>query len=131
MTDESRSPAEQQLAKRLQQAAFSQARQQAPLSWPLAQRPTRRWLWPTVSLATAAAVGWMMFAGSTFWSVPQGLTSPSQPPMLMAENYQLEALDRRIQQAYLSGADEQTISQLWQQRDYWSAKTRVTQEWTQ
>lgn len=135
MTDSSRSPAEQQLRQRLQQAAMNQAERELPLSWPARKSPQRWWAWSLIPVASAAAVGWMMFTGTSLWHLPQATDDAAHgdtvPPMLMAENYQLEALDQRIQQAYLTGADEHTISQLWQQREYWTAKDRINQEWTQ
>ncbi|RZQ57094.1 hypothetical protein CWI82_07450 [Pseudidiomarina tainanensis] len=39
----------------------------------------------------------------------------SSQPMLLASNYRLDALERRIQQAYLQGASEVELAQLWQQ----------------
>ncbi|WP_127347841.1 hypothetical protein [Pseudidiomarina mangrovi] len=131
----SRSPAEQQLSKRLQQAAAAQVSNEPALAWPLPTASNRRWAWGIVPLATAAAVAWLVVGDYTL-SPTLSPTQPQQygastPPMLMAENYQLEALDQRIQYAYLSGADEQTISQLWAQRAYWTAKDRINQEWTQ
>lgn len=131
MTHESRSAAERQLAMRLQQAASNQAYREPPLSWPLTQTASRGWWWSVISLASAAAVGWFLFAGTTLWQPNPKVNSAPKPPMLIAENYQLQAIDQRIQQAYLAGADEQTITELWQQRQYWTAKDHLNQEWTQ
>ncbi len=68
------------------------------------------WLTP---FAVAAAVAWL-------WVLqPQQMLTPvtNPTPMLLASNYSLDALDRQIQQAYLQGADEKRIQQLWQQRE--------------
>lgn len=105
-------PAEQQLKQRLQQWAEQEAADK-PLTWqpgwlPARQQPSRwRWLAPG---AVAAAIGW-------FWLAPGTSPEPGQPPMLLADNYQLDAIDKQLQQAYLISADQQHINDLWQQRE--------------
>lgn len=48
--------------------------------------------------------------------------SPATPvnqntPMLLVENYRLDALEQKIQMAYLRGVNEAELQQLWQQRE--------------
>lgn len=65
----------------------------------------------------AAAIA--MMVGYAGWQAQQPLqpaVTPTSNPMLLADNYALTALDRRIQQALLRGADESTLADLWQQR---------------
>jgi hypothetical protein len=137
MKQQSRSAAERQLARQLQQAAAAEAASIAPLSWPLSAKKTRPWWQFTlVPVATAAALGWFALSQQSVMPVPTDHHDLLQPPMLIAENYHLEALDQRIQQAYLQAADDHTIAQLWQQRQYWTeqqriSQERITQEWTQ
>jgi hypothetical protein len=137
MKQQSRSAAERQLARQLQQAAAAEAASIAPLSWPLSAKKTRPWWQFTlVPVATAAALGWFALSQQSVMPVPTDHHDLSRPPMLIAENYHLEALDQRIQQAYLQAADDHTIAQLWQQRHYWTeqqriSQERITQEWTQ
>ncbi|KFZ32094.1 hypothetical protein IDSA_05330 [Pseudidiomarina salinarum] len=104
-------PAEQQLKQRLQQWA-EQETADKPLSWEAGWLPARRqpspWRWLAPG-AVAAAIGW-------FWLVPGTAPDPAQPPMLLADNYQLDAIDKELQQAYLISADQQHIDSLWQQR---------------
>lgn len=40
---------------------------------------------------------------------------PPAVPMLLASNYTVDALERRLQQAYLHGATESELTQLWAQ----------------
>lgn len=120
---------EQQLAERLQHAAAMQAANQAPLAWPVVA-PRSGWHWSLLPVASAAVIAWLLLADHSL-RLPVAPQEPSVPPMLMAEHYHLEALDQRIQQAYLRGADEQTIEQLWQQRQYWTEQHRLNQEWSQ
>ncbi|CAI8156088.1 MAG: Uncharacterised protein [Pseudidiomarina mangrovi] len=130
MSQSPHSPLEQQLAQRLQQAAALEAAQLTPLRWPLARRRSK-WRWSVVPLATAAAIAWFGFSEQLLRQPPVTPDSGHIPPMLMAESYHIEALDQRIQQAYLAGDDEQTIATLWQQRHYWTEQNRLKQEWTQ
>ena len=121
---------EQQLAERLQHAAAIQAANQAPLAWTVVA-PRWWWRWSLLPVASAAAIAWLLLADHSLWRLPLAPDETPIPPMLMAEHYHLEALDQHIQQAYLRGADEQTIEQLWQQRQYWTEQHRLNQEWSQ
>jgi hypothetical protein len=121
---------EQQLAERLRQAAAIQAANLAPLAWSVVA-PRSWWQRPLLALASAAAIAWLLLADVSLWPLPLAPDAAAIPPMLMAEQYHLEALDQHIQQAYLRGADEQTIEQLWQQRQYWTEQHRLYQEWSQ
>lgn len=111
MSESHLTPAEQQLKQRLQHWAEQEAADK-PLEWQAGWLPARkqpsvwRWLAPG---ALAAAIGW-------FWLVPATTPNVAQPPMLLADNYQLDAIDRQLQQAYLISADQQHIDALWQQR---------------
>lgn len=129
MSEHATTITEQQLAERLQQAAAIQAANHAPLAWSVVA-PQSRWRRSLLPVASAAAIAWLLLADHSL-RLPLVPDEPSIPPMLMAEHYHLEALDQHIQQAYLHGADEQTIEQLWQQRQYWTEQYRLNQEWSQ
>lgn len=114
-----KSQAEQALKVRLEQWVDEQS--EVTLRWqdvqPRSTLARKRWLW-VAPVATAAAVAWFVFAPLT----PVDSTLGGTPPMLLADNYALDALDQRIQQAYLSGAEPQQLDALWQERDYLQAK---------
>lgn len=119
-----KSPAEQALKARLEEWV-DQQQSELTLRWQDIQpRSTlskhRQWLW-FAPLATAAAVAWFVLAPLT----PTSTTLEPIPPMLLADNYALDALDQRIQQAYLRGAEPQDIDALWQERAYLQAKEQI------
>lgn len=119
-----KSPAEQALKARLE-AWVDQEQSELTLRWQDVQPQStlakqRRWLW-FAPFATAAAVAWFVLAPMT----PTAPVLEPLPPMLLADNYALDALDQRIQQAYLNGAEPQHIEQLWQERDYLQAKEQI------
>lgn len=106
------SAAEQALQERLQQHS---AKQPSPLTW--TQLQTRRSksakpFYPWALAATVAMLVWFSFSTS-----PVTAPSTTATPMLLAEHYQLDALDQRIQQAYLRGANAIEIDTLWAQRE--------------
>lgn len=116
-TERKLSPAEQVL----QQQLNTSAEPERPVQWqelqdklgPALKAQTKvRWpLW-LAPVAVAATVAWLMLLQ------PQ-TTSPVQTPntpMLLAGNYNLDALDKQLQRAYLEGADPAEIDALWQRR---------------
>lgn len=116
-TERKLSPAEQVL----QQQLNTSAEPERPVQWQelqdklghaLKAQTKVRWpLWLT-PVAVAATVAWLMLLQ------PQ-TTLPVQtptPPMLLAGNYNLDALDKQLQRAYLEGADPAEIDALWQRR---------------
>lgn len=116
-TERKLSPAEQVL----QQQLNTSVEPERPVQWqelqdklgPALKAQTKvRWpLW-LAPLAVAATVAWLMLLQ------PQ-TTSPVQTPntpMLLAGNYNLDALDKQLQRAYLEGADPAEIDALWQRR---------------
>ena len=123
---QSLSPSEKLLRERLK----AQAEPLQPVTWqeltarqetaikpaqPARSKAVALWLTP---FAAAAAVAWLMVVQPLSTN---GQARP-QTPMLLAGNYQLESIDRQIQQAYLRGADDATISALWQQREVLTAQ---------
>lgn len=116
-TERKLSPAEQVL----QQQLNTSVEPERPVQWqelqdklgPALKAQTKvRWpLW-LAPVAVAATVAWLMLLQ------PQ-TTSPVQTPntpMLLAGNYNLDALDKQLQRAYLEGADPAEIDALWQRR---------------
>ncbi|HET8816483.1 MAG TPA: hypothetical protein VFM61_03435 [Pseudidiomarina sp.] len=119
-----KTPAEQALKARLEQWVELQ-QSELSLRWQDIQprstlAPHRQWLW-LAPIATAAAVAWFVVAPLT----PTAPAMQPVPPMLLADNYTLDALDQRIQAAYLQGAAPHQIDALWQERAYLQAKEQV------
>ncbi|MDX1525358.1 MULTISPECIES: hypothetical protein [Idiomarinaceae] len=104
---------EQQLKQQLRQWSAQQTAD-LHLTWP---KPRRRQLtlarWPWLLLPTAATLAWFWLAGPYHQQmIPATAPASSQQPMLLAADYQLETMDRQIQQAVLAEADSATIEQL-------------------
>lgn len=116
-TERKLSPAEQVL----QQQLNTSAEPERPVQWqelqdklgPALKAQTKvRWpLW-LAPVAVAATVAWLMLLQ------PQTTLPVQTPntPMLLAGNYNLDALDKQLQRAYLEGADPAEIDALWQRR---------------
>lgn len=84
--------------------------QQIELHWHQVQ-PRRR---KPLGFAVAAGV---LAAVILVWSIqPQHSNIQPNEAMLLVDNYSLDALDKRIQQAILRGESASQIDQLWQQR---------------
>lgn len=78
------------------------------------------WLTAAAFVMTVAVTWWLSFLPvpeSSKTNIAGVPASPSNEvaPMLLAANYRLDALERRIQQAYLQGASDAELQQLWQQ----------------
>lgn len=86
------------------------------LSWQQVQpRKAKSHWWLASAALLIASVSYVT------WQTPkQPLeTTPTATaqPMLLVDNYSLTVIDNRIQQAILRGADNATLTQLWQQRE--------------
>lgn len=78
------------------------------------------WLTAAAFVMAVAVTWWLSFLpvpDTSKTSIADVPASPSNEvaPMLLAANYRLDALERRIQQAYLQGASDAELQQLWQQ----------------
>lgn len=78
------------------------------------------WLSAAALVMTIGITWWLSFLPMSTVdesSIVGGSLAPSErlQPMLLASNYRLDALERRIQQAYLQGASDIELEQLWQQ----------------
>lgn len=116
---------EQQLQQRWQQYVATEA-EHVELEFPQQRLPRTKKRMNPMWLTAAA---FLMAIGVTWWlsflpiseSVQTGIAgvpaapSAEETPMLLAANYRLDALERRIQQAYLQGASDAELQQLWQQ----------------
>lgn len=116
---------EQQLQQLWQQYVATEA-EHVELEFPL-QRTTQfeksikpMWLTAAAFVMAIAVTWWLSFLpvpDTSKTSIAGVPASPSNEvtPMLLAANYRLDALERRIQQAYLQGASDAELQQLWQQ----------------
>ncbi|RUO60920.1 hypothetical protein LG272_06590 [Pseudidiomarina marina] len=119
---------EQHLQQQWQQYVAAEA-EQVELEFPqeLTAKPRRAEIQIKPLWLTAAA--FLMAIGLTWWlsflpvpdsskveiaNVPAS-SSLEVAPMLLAANYRLDVLERRIQQAYLQGASDAELEQLWAQ----------------
>ena len=116
---------EQQLQQQWQQYVATEA-EHVELEFPL-QRTTQfekrikpMWLTAVAFVMAIAVTWWLSFLPvpeSSEASIAGAPASPSNEiaPMLLAANYRLDSIERRIQQAYLQGASDAELQQLWQQ----------------
>lgn len=116
---------EQQLQQLWQQYVATEA-EHVELEFPQ-QRTTQfekrikpMWLTAVAFVMAVAVTWWLSFLPvpeSSEASIAGAPASPSNEvaPMLLAANYRLDSLERRIQQAYLQGASDAELQQLWQQ----------------
>ncbi|SDB11252.1 hypothetical protein SAMN02927930_00439 [Pseudidiomarina indica] len=119
-----KTPLEQQLRQQWQQYVAEQAEQTTlefePQPATARQRfysPLRPyWLTAAAVVLGVSAVWWVQltpFEAATDSAFADVATPPPPPPMLLAGDYHLDALERRLQQAYLQGANEAELAQLW------------------
>lgn len=90
------------------------------LSWQQVQpRSAKKHWWLASAALVIASVSYVTWQTQ---QQPLVTTPTATAPMLLVDNYSLTVIDNRIQQALLRGADDETLTQLWQQR------ARLTQE---
>jgi len=117
---------ERHLQQQWQQYAEQQA-QNISLSWSdvssqkAAGRPRFYWLSAAALMLTVTLGWWLRHDFSP--NNPLFTQEESHTPMLLAQNYQLDALDQRIQRAYVQGASNDEIAALWQQREQLTRST--------
>lgn len=119
-----KTPTEQQLHQQWQQYVAEQAAQvtlefEPPQTAVQRQAPSPLrpyWLTAAAVVLGISALWWVSqapFGGAADSAFADAATPPPPPPMLLASNYHLDALERRLQQAYLQGANDAELEQLW------------------
>lgn len=120
---------EQQLQQQWQQYVANEA-EHVDIAFSSTQKSqSQRQFKSTMNPMWLSAAAVVMAIGVTWWLSLMPATNDSdhqvadnalvphedRQPMLLAANYRLDNLERRIQQAYLQGASELELQQLWQQ----------------